>query len=111
MIKHKEMAGGRWFKFSLIEQLANIGLDIERTIQWRDRGNKEYSQQAFERALELIDLTKMDPKNRHRLSEICRTREALVDYFVYDNTYQTNDTIWKNYFYQYNYAAARMRGR
>lgn len=51
---HKTLAAGRWFEFSFIEQFANVGCDIERTIQWRRRGNLEYSKHAFERALELL---------------------------------------------------------
>lgn len=69
------------------------------------------SRKAFERALELIDLTVADPKNRRRLREILRTREALVDHFVYDNIYQTTDDIWQKYFFAFNYAAALQRGR
>jgi hypothetical protein len=112
-ICHKELAAsGRWFKLSLVEQLVNIGCDIERTIQWKKRGDLEASRQAFYRALELIDFTIADPKNRgSRLREIVRTREALVDHFVYDNVYKTTDEIWHNYFFQFNYAAALRRGR
>ncbi len=111
MIIHKNLAAGGWLKFSLIEQLANIGCDIERTIQWKKRGNLDYSQKAFERALELIDLTVADQKNKGRLREILRTREALVDFFVYNNEYNTSETIWQNYFFAFNYAAAMQKGR
>lgn len=61
--------------------------------------------------LELIDLTVADPKNKGRLREILRTREALVDFFVYDNEYNTTEEIWHNYFFAFNYAAALKRGR
>lgn len=108
---HKTLLPNRWFEFSLIEQLANVGSDIERTIQWRKKGNLEYSQQAFERALELIDLTVADPKNRKRLKEVVRVREALVDFFVYDNEYNSTDESWQKYFFAFNYAAALQRGR
>lgn len=101
---HQQLAAGRWFEFGLIEQLANIGSEVERTILWRDR-NPKYSQDAFYRCLELIDLTVADPKNRGRLKEVLRTREALADYFVYDNEYHTSDEIWRKYFYQFAYAA------
>lgn len=112
-IIHKDLvASGRWFKLSLMEQLANIGTDIERTIKWKNRGEIDYSRDAFYRALELIDLTVSDPKNRGpRLKEILRAREALIDHFVYDNIYQTTDESWQKYFYQFNYAAALQRGR
>ena len=111
MIMHKELAAGRWFQLSLIEQLANIGSDVIRTIDWKKKGDLQLSRDAFYRALELIDLTIADPKNRKRLKEIVRTREALVDHFVYDNEYHTTDEIWYNYFYDFNYAAALQRGR
>ncbi|HJZ24525.1 MAG TPA: hypothetical protein VJ201_08815 [Candidatus Babeliales bacterium] len=111
MIMHKELAAGRWFQLSLIEQLANIGSDVIRTIEWKKKGDLQLSRDAFYRALELIDLTIADPKNRKRLKEIVRTREALVDHFVYDNEYHTTDEIWYNYFYDFNYAAALQRGR
>ena len=111
MIIHKELAAGRWFQLSLIEQLANIGSDVIRTIKWKKNGDQELSRQAFWRALELIDLTIADPKNKRRLKEIVRTREALVDHFVYDNEYHTTDEIWYNYFFDFNYAAALQRGR
>jgi len=112
MIIHKDLASGRWFTFSLMEQLANVGMDIDRTIRWKNKGDLEMSKQAFERALELLDLTIADPKNRGpRLKEILRVREALVDHFVYDNEYKSTDESWQNYFFDFNYAAALQRGR
>ncbi len=108
---HKDLTYERWFKFSLFEQLANVGMDIERTIRWKKDGDIKYSKQAFERALELLDLTIADHKNKKRLREIVRAREALVDHFVYDNEYNTTDEQWQKYFYQFNYAAALERGR
>lgn len=111
MIIHKEMASGRWFKFSLVEQLANVGMDIDRTIRLRNKGDLEASKQAFERALELLSLTILDPKHKGRLRELTRVREALIDYFVYDNEYGSSDKLWQNYFMDYNYAAAIRRGK
>lgn len=111
MIIHKQLAAGRWFELSLIEQLANVGVDVERAIRWRNKGNLEYSRQAFERALELLDLTLADPKNRKRLKEPCRVRELLVDYFAYDNEYGSTDELWQKYFFAFNYAAAMQKGR
>lgn len=106
---HKELAGGRWFKLSLVEQLANVGSDVVRTIKWKNKGNIKRSKNAFERALELLDLTIADPKNRFRLKEILRTREALIDYFIFDNEYSSTDKLWEKYFYNFNYAAALRR--
>lgn len=112
MITHKDLSAERWFKLTLLEQLANIGCDIERTIYWKKNGDIESSKKAFERALELLDLTKADPKNKGAaLKELCRVKEALVDHFVYDNEYLTTDEIWQQYFYDFNYAVAIQKGR
>lgn len=112
MIIHKDLTLEHWFKFSLFEQLANVGCEIERTIYWKKNANLEYSRKAFERALELLTFTIMDPKNKGpRLKELGRTREALIDHFVYDNEYNTTDEIWQKYFFDFNYAAAIARGR
>jgi hypothetical protein len=107
---HTGLTTDRWFKLSIFEQLANVGMDIERTIQWKEK-NPEYSRKAFERALELIDLTIADPKNRKRLKEICRVRYVLVDYFICDNEHGSTDELWQSYFYHFNYAAALAKGR
>jgi hypothetical protein len=104
-IQHQELASGRWNQLSLMEQLANIGSEVERTINWRNKNNINYSQLAFIRALELTDLTIADPKNIGRLKEILRMREALADYFAFDNIYGSTDQSWKKYFLAFNYAA------
>ncbi|MBU2595429.1 hypothetical protein KJ713_01180 [Patescibacteria group bacterium] len=103
--QHKELAGGRWFEFSLIEQMANIGSEVYRAINWRKKGDNNYAMMAFERALELFDLTVEDPKNRTRLKEVLRARELFCDYFVGDNQYHSTAKSWQNYFYSFNYAA------
>ena len=103
--QHKEAAEGRWFKLSLMEQMANIGSEVIRAINWRKKGNKEYSKMAFERALELFDLTLMDPKNKHRLREIARARELFADFLAGENIYHSSDEGWERYFYTFNTAA------
>jgi len=103
--QHKNLAAGKWFELPLVEQLANIGSEVHRTISWKKKGDLEYSQKAFERALELLDFTIADPKNIGRLKELTRVRECLVDYFMYDNIYGSSDEEWEKYFYAFAYAA------
>jgi len=105
--QHKNLASGRWHELTFFEQMANIGSEVERTISWKKKNNSEYSKMAFERALELLDLTLRDPKNKtsSRLKELTRLYETLVDYFMYDNQYGSSDKLWHNYFYAFNYAA------
>jgi hypothetical protein len=111
MIIHKTLAGERWNSLSIAEQMANVGCDVERTISWRNKGDLDYSRSAFERALELLQFTIADPKNKRQLKELCRVKEALIDYFVYDNEYSSTDEAWQKYFFNFNYMAALERGR
>jgi len=104
MLHHKNLTEEKWFGLSLAEQMANIGSEVERTIIWKNKKNIEYSQLAFERALELIDITRLDPKNKLKLRELCRMREILVDWH-FDNEYQSTDESWQKYFYAFNYLA------
>lgn len=103
--QHKELAGGRWQRLSFFEQMANIGSEVERAISWRQKGNQEYSRAAFDRALELLDLTIDDKKNKKRLPELLRLREVLLDYFYFSNSYSSSDKLWHSYFYPFNWAA------
>lgn len=95
----------RWSQFSILEQMANIGAEVGRAISWRKKGREDMAKNALYRALELIDFTIVDPKNKNSLKEILRMRELLVDYFAGDNIYHSNDEAWTKYFYYFNLAA------
>jgi len=109
--QHQQLASGRWQEMTFFEQMANIGSEVERTINWKQKNNPEYSQKAFERALELLDLTLVDPKNKKRLKELTRLRELLADYFSFNNSYHSSDQSWKNYFFGFTFASALRMGR
>ncbi len=111
--QHKELAEGRWFELNFLEQMANIGSEVERAILWKNKKNEsrsklhqdEYSIKALDRALELLDLTIAGIRNRKHLKELTRLREALVDYFYFDNQFSSSDKLWRTYFYAFSYAA------
>jgi hypothetical protein len=104
-MQHKDLASGRWKILPFCEQMVNVGSEVERTIRWKEKGNPDYSNRAFIRAHELLDMTIADEKNCRRLKEIVRVREALADHFYFNNEYQSTDASWSNYFYCFNYAA------
>ena len=108
-IQHGSLGAGRWHSFSLAFQLANVGSEVERALDWRNKGNPQYSQRAFLRGLELLDLTIADPKHRHRLREMTRLREALLDFFLGDNEYQSTEKSWRGYFFAFAHASALER--
>jgi hypothetical protein len=107
--QHSELAAGRWRSLSLLEQLANTGSEVERALNWAARGNADYSALAVDRALELLDLTIADPKNRGRLKEVTRLREALLDYFVGPNEFGSSPASWHAYFHAYGMGVALQR--
>ena len=110
---HRDLASGRWWELSLYEQLGNVGSEVGRALRWRTR-NPQIAQGAFERALELMDLTLADPRNRRsvaRLRELARAREVLVDFLAGSNEYQSTSDSLQRYFDDFAVAAALARDR
>jgi len=104
MFFHKDLTKEKWQSASFFEQMANIGAEIGRAINWQKK-DKKLSEASFYRGLELLDLTIEDKKNRKKLKELCRLREIIADYFCFDNIYKSTDQNLNNYFYVFNYAA------
>ncbi|MEA3493416.1 MAG: hypothetical protein U9R38_03400 [Candidatus Margulisiibacteriota bacterium] len=103
--QHQELASGKWKSLSFVEQMANIGSEVERAISWRNKANQEYSRLAFERSLELLDLSLSAGLSFPRLKELTRLREMLADYFVFGNSFNSTDSQWQKYFLAFNFAA------
>jgi len=103
--QHQKLAAGAWGDLGFAEQMANIGSEVERTIKCKEKGNVDFSRRAFERALELLDLTLADGRNIARLKELARLREMLADRYFFENTYQSSDEDWRKYFFSFNFAA------
>lgn len=95
--QHREMAAGRWAEMSLAEQIGNIGSEVSRTLKARKMGNEARCMKAFERALELFDLTIECTKEPWRLREICRAREEFCDYFM-GNSWGTDTEKMMRYY-------------
>jgi hypothetical protein len=89
--------------------MANIGSEVERALNWRSKHNLAYCQQAFERSLELIDLTLDSVKGFARLKEVARLREVIADYFFGINQFAFTEESLKKYFLNFTYAARKDR--
>lgn len=86
MTLHGTLADGRWQTFTITEQLANVGSEVERVIRAHESGKTVRFEQALERALELFDLTAADDRWRgHRRREILRAREEFCRLFFEDS--------------------------
>jgi|WetSurMetagenome_2_1015567.scaffolds.fasta_scaffold02082_7 hypothetical protein len=94
-----------WSKFSLAEQMGNIGSEFERAWRWHEKKDAVLEQKAFDRTLALIDLTLADERFRRRLKEIARTREVLCDFFQGGINFTVSDEELRRYFFQFALAA------
>lgn len=107
MIQHNELAQGRWAKMSFCEQMANVGSEVERALNWLDKNNKEYSEKALYRALELLDLTINSNVKKSYLKELTRIRETLLDFFSGENTYNQDKNSIKKFFFYFGLSARK----
>lgn len=87
----------------LCEQIANIGSEVIRALNWQKKGKKDFSQKAVYRALELLDLSLDSAKSFPKIKEIARLREAIVDYFYGQNEFSSSERLWRQYFGHFNY--------
>lgn len=92
---------------SFSEQMANIGSEVSRALNWAARQDHEHSRNAFERALELTDMTLDHAQGMPRLKEVARMREAMVDFFAGSNQFGSTEDSWRRYFMAFAYAARR----
>lgn len=99
--KHKNLAEGRWSQMPFSEQMANIGSEVGRALNWQAKHNAGHSLKAFERALELLDLTIENVATMPRIRELTRLREALADYFLSTNQFISTEASWRKYFYNF----------
>lgn len=101
---HTNLANGRWFTLTLSEQMGNTGSEIHRLVL-SQHGDQHRFDLAFDRALELIDLTLSDPRWKKGYKEIARVREVLCDIYFGSNQYDTSLEALDNYFFHFGLAA------
>jgi hypothetical protein len=107
---HTGLASGRWFEFSLSEQLANVGSEFDRAFRARRAGNTLRFENAFRRFLELINLTLDDPRwNGARKREIARLKENIVANLYGDSPNLDAIASLERYFYYFGVARGKMR--
>lgn len=108
MAPHESLAGGRWRMLTILEQMGNVGSEVERTIRAHDAGKRDRFEHAFERALELLDMTAADDRWRgHRRKEILRAREEFCRLFFEDEPSPVSAEGLKRYFLYFAIAARR----
>ncbi len=92
------MNAERWQKFSLAQQMGNIGSEVSRALSLREKGDRENMEKSLWRAIELVDLTISDKRWIKRGVEFMRLREVVCDLLLGNNIYKTKPEVLKNYF-------------
>ena len=106
---HQGLSQEKWNTITFVDQMANIGTDVGRAINWSHK-DADKSRAACDRALELLDLTISDPKNKGRLKELCRVQEVVAGYFYSSETYGYTVQALDSYFIYFANASAAVRG-
>ena len=101
---HTNLAAGRWQTLPLVEQLANVGSDVARASRWQEK-DPQRCEQAFLRALELLDLTIGDARWKGRRKELTRVREFLCDAMAGGSAYGSDLASLDRYFLHFAVAA------
>src|SRR6184192_4164635 len=105
-------AARRWHTFTLMEQLAHVGSEVERSIRAHERGNQSRFDGALARGLELFDLTAADDRWRGpKRREILRAREDFCALFWGDTDQPGAAASLSLYFLHFAVAARRASGR
>ena len=104
----EQQASGRWARMPLLEQMANIGSEVERSIAAHAAGSATRFDGALARALELFDLTATDARwAGHRRREILRAREEFCRRFFDPQVGDESAAGLRTYFLQFAVAARR----
>ena len=105
-VHHPTLAAGRWQTLPLMEQLGNVGSEVERALRAHAQGRGDRFEHALARALELFDLTANDPRWRgHRCREVLRAREQFCRVFFDDAVEAGLSDYLRKYFLQFAVAA------
>ncbi len=109
-VQHVNLADGKWFAMTLAEQLGNIGSEVGRASSWRNKGNKEYFEKAFSRAIELFDLSLSDNRWRGaKRREIARAREMVCEALDTESPERSCDSL-NDYFGHFALLARAQKG-
>lgn len=109
---HKTAASEGWAQLELVEQLGNVGSEVERAIRAHEAGRRNRFDSALERALELFDLTARDPRWRgHRCQEVLRAREEFCRLFLDPDVPTGSARGLRRYFFGFAWAARVLHER
>ena len=108
-VLHRRTASRGWARLELVEQLGNVGSEVDRAIRADEAGSTSRFAGAFDRALELFDLTAADPRWRgHRAQELLRAREEFCRLFFDPEVPPSSSAGLRRYFFGFAWAARQL---
>ena len=111
-VLHRNAVAGGWARLELVEQLGNVGSEVERAIRAHEAGRVNRFESALARALELFDLTAADPRwQGHRSQEILRAREEFCRLFFDPDVLPDSARGLSRYFFGFAWAARQLHHR
>jgi hypothetical protein len=109
---HPSLAAGRWYTLTLAEQLGNVGSEYERALRAKANDDQSRFEHAFERMLELLDLTIGDARwKNHRLKELTRVREVVCDELWNEKPEYIHRNDLREYFLYFGILARNQRDK
>lgn len=88
----------RWFQMSVGDQISNIGSEVFRALRYKKSADEDKKQAFYNKAIELLNLSQQDPKNKHRIGELEFCKEELTDFFIGNNEYNTTEVMLHRYY-------------
>lgn len=80
-----------WFAMPIGVQISNVGSEVHRAINWKNRGDVQKRNNFCMKAIEFLELMKKDPKNCYRKGELDCCINELKDYLMGENIYNTTE--------------------
>ncbi|CAN5820863.1 hypothetical protein BH11GEM1_BH11GEM1_02810 [soil metagenome] len=109
---HSSLAAGRWHTLPLMEQLGNVGSEVDRSLRAHAAGKHDRFERALHRALELFDLTAADARwTLPQRREVLRAREQFCRVFFDETAEPDLGAYLSKYFLQFAVAARRLDSR
>jgi len=87
----------RWHRFSLAQQLGNIGSEITRARIAQEKGQEQSRQEALLRAIDLVNASLQDSRWTSRRRELARFQEVLGDWYAGTNVYSVDIDYLEEY--------------
>ena len=94
-----------WQERSFIDQMANIGSEVGRSLEAKQVGKPDRSQQAMLRALDLFDATTEQLVRDHspKTKEVLRAKEVFLAAYIFDSDSGAIEVL--KYFFEFSLAA------